>query len=173
MKESIIILMGVSGCGKSVIGQALAERLGIPFLEGDAFHPPENLAKMGSGMPLEDADRIDWMVAIRAAMMQERQSAIVACSALKRKHREFLSDISKKVQFIHLRGDHDLLKRRIESRTGHFFDPKLLDSQLTSLEEPSPEEGAIVIEVDRTVENIVATIHARLETSEQSKRKSS
>ena len=166
MKESIIILMGVSGCGKSAVGEVLAERLGIPFLEGDVFHPQENLEKMGSGVPLDDMDRIGWMKAIRDAMIKERQSAIVACSALKRKHRDFLKDITKKVQFIHLHGDYDLLKQRIEFRTGHFFDPKLLDSQLAALEKPVLEEGAIEIEVDQTVENIVATIHALLEASE-------
>lgn len=165
MKEMIIILMGVSGCGKTVVGQALAKRLGMPFLEGDEFHPPENVAKMSSGVPLDDEDRVGWMFAIRDAMSQQSGSAIVSCSALKRKHRSFLADLPKLVRFVYIRGNRKLLEKRIESRVGHFFDPKLLGSQLVSLEEPLPDEGVLVVEVDSSVENIVATIHARLETS--------
>ena len=167
MKEMIIILMGVSGCGKTVVGQALAKRLGMPFLEGDEFHPPENVAKMSSGVPLDDEDRVGWMFAIRDAMSQQSGSAIVSCSALKRKHRCFLADLPKLVRFVYMRGNRKLLEKRIESRVGHFFDPKLLGSQLASLEEPLPDEGVLVVEVDSSVENIVATIHARLETSDE------
>lgn len=165
--------MGVSGCGKTVVGEALAKRLGIPFLEGDDFHPPQNVAKMSSGRPLDDDDRIDWMTGIRHAMIQQTGSAIVSCSALKRKHRSFLADVPKAVRFVHLRGDRALLEKRIESRTDHFFDPKLLGSQLASLEEPFPDEGVIVVDVGPSVEKIVATVHARLEALDQSKNKPS
>ena len=173
MNGTVIILMGVSGCGKTVVGEALAKRLGIPFLEGDDFHPPQNVANMSSGLPLDDDDRVDWMTAIRNAMLEQAGSAIVSCSALKRKHRAFLADLPKPVRFVYLRGGRELLKRRIESRIGHFFDPKLLGSQMASLEEPFPDENARVVDVDPPVEKIVATIHARLETLDKSENKSS
>ena len=163
----MIILMGVSGCGKTAVGQALATRLEVPFIEGDEFHPPENVAKMSSGIPLNDDDRADWMTAIRDAMIQQSGSAIVSCSALKRKHRAFLSDLPKPVRFVHLKGDRELLEKRISSRLGHFFDPKLLGSQLDALEEPHPDEGVLVVKVDSSVENIVATIHGRLEAFDE------
>lgn len=156
--------MGVSGCGKSAVGQALSARLGIPFLEGDEFHPPENVAKMSSGIPLEDVDRVGWMSAIRDAMTRQQGSAIVSCSALKRKHRSFLSDLPKPVLFVHLHGDRRLLEKRIEERVNHFFDPKLLNSQLACLEKPCSEETALAVDVDSSIENIVAMIHAHLET---------
>ena len=167
MKERIIVLMGVSGCGKTVVGKALAKRLNLPFVEGDDFHSTENIAKMSAGIPLDDDDRLDWMSAIREVMQLQNGSAIVSCSALKRKLRSFLSEIPKAVQFVYLQGDRQLLEKRITSRTGHFFDPKLLDSQLSSLEEPSPEEGAITMEITESVEKIVATIHTSLEASHE------
>ena len=163
MKERIIVLMGVSGCGKTVVGKVLAERLHLPFVEGDDFHSSGNIAKMSAGIPLDDGDRTDWMSAIREAMQLQTGSAIVSCSTLKRKFRCFLSDISKTVQFVYLQGDRELLEKRITSRIGHFFDPKLLDSQFSSLEEPSPEEGIMTIDITGSVEKIVATIHASLE----------
>ena len=165
MKESIIALMGVSGCGKTIVGKALAEKLDLPFIEGDEFHPPENLAKMSSGIPLNDEDRVDWMSAIRQAMQEQLGSAVVSCSALKKKHRVFLADISKPVRFVHLDGDEKLLEERIQSRVGHFFDSKLLGSQLASLEKPSPDEGAFSVNVAPSVEKIVALILAHLEAS--------
>ena len=165
--------MGVSGCGKTAVGKALATRLGIPFLEGDDFHPVQNVAKMSSGIPLEDDDRVDWMTAIRNAMIQQPGSAVVSCSALKAKHRAFLADLPKPVSFVYLRGRRELLERRIESRIGHFFDPKLLGSQLASLEEPLPCEDALTVDVAPPVEKIVATIHARLEALDKSENKSS
>ena len=173
MKESIIVLMGVSGCGKTVVGKALAEKLGVPFLEGDEFHSPENLAKMSSGVPLDDNDRKGWFHAIREAMEAQPGSAIVSCSALKRKHREFLADASKTVRFVHLDGERELLEKRIRSRVGHFFDPKLLDSQLASLEKPAPDEGALAVNVEPSVQKIVAFIQSRLEASDQSLENSS
>jgi len=107
------------------------------------------------------------MSALREVMQLQNGSAIVSCSALKRKLRSFLSEIPKAVQFVYLQGDRQLLEKRITSRTGHFFDPKLLDSQLSSLEEPSPEEGAITIEITESVEKIVATLHTSLEASHE------
>ena len=167
------MLMGVSGCGKTVIGEALAEKLGVPFLEGDEFHSPENVAKMSSGVPLDDSDRKGWFHALREAVQTQPGSAIVSCSALKRKHREFLANISKTIRFVHLDGERELLEQRIRSRVGHFFDPKLLDSQLASLEKPAPDEDALVVNVEPSVQKIVAFIQFRLEASDQSLENSS
>ena len=168
MKESIIVLMGVSGCGKTAVGKALAEKLNIAFLEGDDFHSQENIAKMSSGVPLDDNDRKSWFRAIKDALQKHPGSAVVSCSALKQKHRAFLADSLKTVRFVHLDGEPELLEKRIQTRIGHFFDPKLLDSQLKSLEKPSPEENAFTVNIEPSVQKIVAFIRARLEASDQS-----
>ena len=152
----IVIIMGVSGCGKTIVGKALAKRLDCPFLEGDEFHPAENITKMRAGIPLNDDDRTGWMTAIRTAMEKQSSHAIVACSALKHKHRAYLSDFSRAVLFLHLTGERTLLEKRIGSRTGHFFDPNLLGSQLDALEPPQEDEEAITLRIDDEIENIVA-----------------
>jgi gluconokinase len=151
----LIVVMGVSGCGKSTIGSALAERLGCPFLEGDDFHPRENKVKMGDGIPLNDHDRKGWFTAIRDALEKESDLVIVSCSALKQKYRDFFSELHRPVVYLHLAGDRSLLEERIGSRSGHFFDSKLLDSQIETLEPPSDDELAVSIEISDTVENIV------------------
>jgi gluconokinase len=151
----VIVVMGVSGCGKSTIGPALADRLQCPFLEGDDFHPRENKVKMGNGIPLNDHDRKGWFSAIRDALEKESKLVVVSCSALKQKYRVSLSALSRPVVFLHLTGDRLLLKERIENRSGHFFDSKLLDSQIETLEPPSDDELAVIIEIHDTVENVV------------------
>ena len=151
----VIVVMGVSGCGKSTIGSAIAERLGCPFLEGDNFHPRENKVKMSDGIPLNDHDRKGWFTAIRDALEKESDLVIVSCSALKQKYRDFFSELHRPVVYLHLTGDRSLLEERIESRSGHFFDSKLLDSQIETLEPPSDDELAVSIEISDTVENIV------------------
>lgn len=151
----LIVVMGVSGCGKSTIGSALAERLRCPFLEGDDFHPRENKVKMGDGIPLNDHDRKGWFTAIRDALEKESDLVIVSCSALKQKYRDFFSELHRPVVYLHLTGDRSLLEERIGSRSGHFFDSKLLDSQIETLEPPSDDELAVSIEISDTVENIV------------------
>lgn len=156
MRPPILILMGVSGCGKTVVGQALARRLGCPFIEGDDFHPSSNVAKMRSGLPLDDEDRKDWMAALRAEIERQADQAILSCSALKRKHRDYLRDLDRSVHFLYLWGERALLQERIDSRRGHFFAPKLLDSQLEALEPPDDSEKAHALSIDDTVENIVA-----------------
>ena len=147
--------MGVSGCGKSTIGSALAKRLRCKFLEGDDFHSKENKVKMGNGIPLNDHDRAGWFTAIRYGLEKESNLIVVSCSALKQKYRVSLSELSRPVIFLHLTGEHLLLKERIESRSGHFFDSKLLDSQIETLEPPSDDELAVSIKISDTVENIV------------------
>lgn len=147
--------MGVSGCGKSTIGSALAALLGCMFLEGDNFHPRENKSKMNNGIPLNDQDRKGWFKAISEALKKESELIVLSCSALKKKYRVSLSELHRTVVFLHLTGDPSLLKERIGSRSGHFFDSKLLDSQIETLEPPSDDELAVNIEISDTVESIV------------------
>lgn len=140
----ITIVMGVSGSGKSTIGEGLATRLGQPFLDADFFHPQANRDKMARGIPLDDADRQPWLAAIVAAMDQHRargESMVLACSALKRRYRDLLRGGHDDVRFVYLHASRALLAERLGHRSGHFFDPTLLDSQLATLEEPSRDEA--------------------------------
>lgn len=143
----ITIVMGVSGSGKSTIGEGLATRLGQPFIDGDSLHPQANRDKMARGIPLDDADRQPWFEAIMAEMDRHRasgESLVLACSALKRRYRDFLRSGHDDVRFVYLRAPRELLAERLGHRSGHFFDPTLLDSQLATLEEPSTDEALIV-----------------------------
>lgn len=154
--------MGVSGSGKSTVGQLLAERLGWPFRDGDGFHPPANVAKMQSGVPLNDADRHPWLLAIQEFMQKahdDGQSAVVACSALKRAYRELLLGGEPWVRFVHLQGSRDLLAERMRSRPGHFMPPALLDSQLATLEPPT---DALTVDIGEPPTQIVDRIIAGL-----------
>lgn len=154
----MLVVMGVSGSGKSTIARRLAEALGYAFLDGDDLHPPANIAKMSAGVPLEDADRAPWLDAIAAWMQRERaagRSAVVACSALKRVYRERLRQVGPAVRFLYLAVDHDELARRMRARA-HFMPPKLLGSQLATLEEPGNDEPAVRVDANGTVEETVA-----------------
>ena len=140
----ITIVMGVSGSGKSTIGEDLALRLGQPFVDGDDLHPQANREKMAHGLPLDDTDRQPWLEAIVTVMERHRasgESLVLACSALKRRYRDFLRSGHDDVRFVYLRGSRELLAERLRRRAGHFFDPKLLDSQLATLEEPAEDEA--------------------------------
>jgi gluconokinase len=144
----ILIAMGVSGCGKTTIGEMLAERLHCDFADADSFHSQANKDKMHNGIPLTDEDRWPWLKAIRASIEEKQADGtthVYACSALKRVYRDILRDGDKDVTFVYLRGTPELLRERIKTRTGHFFDPALLQSQLDTLEPPGPDEA---IEVD-------------------------
>lgn len=146
--------MGVAGSGKSTVGRLLAERLGWPFLDGDDFHPPQNVERMRRGIPLTDADRLPWLEHLRE-LVSRSGSAVVACSALKESYREILSGGDPRVRFIYLRADPALLAARLEKRTGHFFARTLLDSQFAALEEP---EGAITVDASQPPEATVQAI---------------
>ena len=148
--------MGVSGCGKTVVGEVLAKRLDCPFLEGDEFHPPENIAKMRAGTPLNDDDRTSWMVAIRTAMEKQPSHAIVACSALKKRYRRRLGG---DFHLVYLKGTARELARRLQDRSDHFMLGVLLDSQFAALEEP---DNALVLDLDQPSHEIAEKIVYKL-----------
>lgn len=156
--------MGVSGSGKSLIGRALADALGLTFVEGDAYHPPENVERMSRGIPLTDADRAGWLRALAARIRDARikgEGLVVTCSALKRSYRDILRAESESLRFVFLRGSRDLIAERLAGRRGHFMPPTLLDSQIATLEEPLPDEGALVFDVSGSPQDIVAALVAR------------
>lgn len=157
----IMLLMGVAGCGKTTVGDQLAERLGWPYQEGDALHPPANVAKMAGGMPLTDADRLPWLAAV-AAWIDARRAAgecgVVSCSALKRAYRQLLIGDRPDVRLVYLQGTRDQLAERLAARTGHFMPAGLLDSQLATLEEPTAAEQPLVVTIDQPVEAVVTAI---------------
>ena len=159
---TVLVLMGVSGCGKSTIAALLAGRLGWPFAEGDDLHPPENVAKMRSGHPLSDADRTPWLERIAAwidAQVGAGRSAIVTCSALKRSYRDLLrSQGSADTRFVYLRGSRPTIAERLADRRGHFMPASLLDSQFAALEEPGPDENASVCDISESPDAIVANL---------------
>jgi len=166
---TIIILMGVSGSGKSTIGALLAERLGFAFEDGDRFHPAANVEKMHRGIPLGDADRLPWLAAIAAWIDAARAAgtqAVVACSALKRSYRQILIGDRPEVRLVYLKGDEALIAERMARRHGHFMPPGLLTSQFAALEEPGAEERPITVEVDGSPEEIVGEICKRIANSE-------
>jgi len=167
MAETIVatIIMGVSGAGKSTIADALAKRTGMTYRDGDDFHPTANIAKMHAGTPLTDADRKPWLTAIAAAIDQAAAAGtqlVIACSALKRAYREVLVHGRSDVRFVYLKGSRALIAERLKARHGHFMPATLLESQFATLEEPGPDEPAIAISIDASIEAIVDTIVARL-----------
>jgi gluconokinase len=162
----IILLMGVSGSGKSTVGALLAQRLGFTFEDGDRFHPAANVEKMHRAIPLTDADRLPWLEAIAAWIDEARAAgkpAVVACSALKRCYRKILIGKRPDVRLVHLKGDEALIAGRMAQRKGHFMPAGLLKSQFAALEEPGPEEKPIVVEVDRSPAEVVEEIVRSLE----------
>jgi carbohydrate kinase (thermoresistant glucokinase family) len=144
------VIMGVSACGKSEVGQRLAQALGGHFIEGDRFHPPRNLAKMSAGVPLDDADRQDWLHALRAEILRVQVAGelpVLACSALKRAYRDLLRASDAGVCYVHLHGDRELIAQRMAARSGHFMPLSLLDSQLRDLEPLQADECGVTLDV--------------------------
>ncbi|WP_064706184.1 gluconokinase [Rhizobium bangladeshense] len=163
-----IIVMGVSGCGKSSIGEKLAEALHLPFVEGDALHPASNVEKMSKGIPLTDEDRMPWLDLIGKRMqasLENGEGIIVSCSALKRIYRDRLrAAAGANLFFVYLEGSKALLTKRMGERKGHFMPVSLLESQLATLEVPTGEPGVVTVDIDDTVEGITVTALRGLST---------
>jgi gluconokinase len=156
--------MGVAGSGKSTIGAALARALGVDFVEGDDYHPPENVDRMSRGIPLTDADRAGWLRALAARLLEAKNAGtglVMTCSALKRSYRDVLRGGAPELQLVFLSGPRAHIAERLGGRRGHFMPVSLLDSQFEALEEPAPDERAWVCDVSEAPQEIVATLVAR------------
>ena len=163
----IVIIFGVSGAGKTTVGELLARELGWHFLEADDFHPEVNIEKMRSGHPLTDEDRAPWLERLRDQIKRSLtagERTVLACSALKRKYRQRLR-VDGEVKLVFLRGSYALISEQLSHRRGHFFDPALLQSQFDDLEEPQPDESALTIELGRTPHELVKEIKEELRLS--------
>ena len=148
--------MGVASCGKTTVGEALAKEFGVRFIEGDRLHAPESVAKMSAGIPLTDEDRWPWLARVGATLAGE-EGAIASCSALKRVYRDRIRESAgRPVYFIHLHGTRAVLAERIAARKGHFMPPALLDSQLATLQMPTPDEPALTIDINQPVDAILS-----------------
>lgn len=157
-----IVIMGVSGCGKTTIARSLARSLRVKFLDADKYHTEANIAKMSSGTPLTDADREPWLDDVGARIgeaARERGMVVAGCSSLKRTYRERLKRASDlDLLFVLLEGSRELLERRVNKRTSHFMPPALLDSQLATLERPTADERAIAVSISQPIKKMVAEI---------------
>jgi len=158
----IVVLMGVSGSGKSTIGKELAEQLGWSFYDADDYHPTTNVAKMQQAIPLTDEDRTPWLQALAeliGAAQARSEDIVLACSALKKAYRDYLDHQHAVVKYVHLSASPELIRQRLEARRGHFMNPYLLESQFDTLE---PPEGAILVDIAPSPDAIVAEIRRRL-----------
>ena len=166
---SAIVVMGVSGAGKSTVGRLVAARLDCPFRDADSFHPPANVAKMAGGQPLTDEDRWPWLRAIAAWIAEHRvagTTCVVTCSALKRAYRDIVTDHQcADVRLVYLKGEFDLIAARLAARKGHFMPPALLKSQFDALEPPTADERAIAVPIDATPEEIAARAVVQIATA--------
>jgi len=158
VKTRFFIVTGVSGCGKSSVGRALAQSLGWDFYDADDFHPPENLAKMVSGIPLDDSDRAPWLAALHeliSSSLKAGRPGVLACSALKERYRQQLTGNDEAVQIVHLKGSYDLIWSRMEKRTDHYMKPHMLKSQFEALEEPA---NALTVDISLSVNEILQEV---------------
>ncbi|WP_280387550.1 gluconokinase [Nocardia wallacei] len=161
-----IVVMGVSGAGKTTVGERLAAALGVEYADGDDFHPAENVAKMSAGVPLDDADRWPWLDAVGAWLAERPGRGVASCSALKREYRDRLRAAAPTAFFVDLEVPYDELKRRMSARTGHFMRARMLDSQLAIRQPLAPGEPGITVEGARPVPDVVKQILAELNSPE-------
>jgi gluconokinase len=164
VKKGLYVVMGVSGSGKSLIGASLARALGIEFVEGDEYHPAENVERMSRGIPLTDDDRAGWLHALAMRIREAKDAGtglVMTCSALKRSYRDVLRAEAGELRFVFLRGPRALIADRLAERRGHFMPASLLDSQLATLEEPAPDEEAWVCDIRESPQDLVAALVAR------------
>lgn len=157
------VVMGVSGCGKSTVGQELADALAVSFIEGDQYHPAANVAKMSAGTPLTDDDRADWLGALQAEIRSAREqgrSLVLSCSALKRRYRDVLRAADPALRFAHLSGTREVIAERMQARVGHYMPLSLLDSQLRDLEPLQAGEAGITLDIGSAPYQLVARILA-------------
>jgi gluconokinase len=155
---NFFIIMGVSGCGKTSVGKLLAARLGWDFYDADDFHPPENIAKMAAGHPLNDEDRAPWLVALRemiSSNLAQKRSGVLACSALKERYRQTLLAGNQGTQIIYLKGSFEVIQTRLAARAGHYMKPELLQSQFDALEEPA---HALTVDIMLPIDIVVDVI---------------
>lgn len=168
-----IVVMGVSGCGKTTVASALAERLGWDYVEADGFHPAPNIEKMTAGIPLGDEDRWPWLDAMAShlgAARERGRPCVIACSALKRRYRERLTGGRADIGLVYLKGSYETILSRLAGRTGHYMPPSLLQSQFDALEEPSPDEDPITVSIGLSAWELVAEIVARLDADSSTQR---
>ena len=151
---SPVVVRGVSGSGKSTVGAALAHRLGVPFLDADALHPPANVAKMTTGEPLDDDDRYPWLERV-GEWLADHDDGVVACSALKRKYRDLLRARCLRIEFLYLDGSPETIARRVVARSGHFMPAALLRSQFETLEPLGADEPGVTVDIGHTVDAII------------------
>ena len=162
-RRPIAVVMGVSGSGKTTVGQELAARLGVPYADADEFHPPANIAKMSAGVPLDDTDRAPWLRAIAGWLADHRATgAVVSCSALKRRYRVVLRTAVGHLPFLHLDGDPAVVAQRVAGRPGHFMPASLVASQFADLEPLGPDEEGMVADLAAPVDDVVASFTAYL-----------
>ncbi|QRM54301.1 gluconokinase [Sinorhizobium sp. BG8] len=164
-----IVVMGVSGCGKTSVAEGIARSFGLRFVEGDQLHPARNVEKMSKGIPLTDEDRWPWLEVIGGEMSASRargEGIVVSCSALKRVYRERLrSAAGGGLSFVYLKGSRELLLSRMSARKNHFMPASLLDSQLATLEDPTGESGVVVVDIDAPLDRIIADALGALDTA--------
>jgi len=158
MKTGFIIVMGVSGCGKSSVGKLLAEKLGWDFYDADDFHPPVNVKKMADGIPLDDSDRAPWLASLHeliSSSLKQNQPGVLACSALKERYRQQLMEGNENIQLVYLKGSYELIWSRMSTRREHYMQPEMLQSQFDALEEPV---NALTMDISGPVDDISSKV---------------